>query len=261
MTITNPVPEDKAREAYRKSSDQIPFPQATREFAEKTIDQTREAYGRSNRTLEAAVRTVEKSIDATCQSAAALRRNIIDIAHRNLILSFGLAKTLAGASNLSELAKLQATYWLKQFDAFTTQAYEAQNRLIGLYAPAPPPLEYPSVTRPPRRHLLMLKRRRIRSIAPQREIAPRDKDATRRNLGNHQLLRRPFVRLMKDNPRPKKGCSGRRAYSAKPSGRKIANQSGGHAQPHIAEPTKRIATMINAVVMVGSHPHRAAIWT
>ena len=41
----------------------------------------------------------------------------------------------------------------------------------------------------------MLKRRRIRSIAPQREIAPRDKDATRRNLGNHQLLRRPFVRL------------------------------------------------------------------
>ena len=69
MTITNPVPEDKAREAYRKSSDrfeellEIPFPQATREFAEKTIDQTREAYGRSNRTLEAAVRTVEKSID------------------------------------------------------------------------------------------------------------------------------------------------------------------------------------------------------
>jgi hypothetical protein len=151
MTITNPVPEDKAREAYRKSSDrfegllEIPFPQATREFAEKTIDQTREAYGRSNRTLEAAVRTVEKSIDATCQSAAALRRNIIDIAHRNLILSFDLAKTLAGASNLSELVKLQATYWLKQFDAFTTQAYEAQNRLIGLYAPAPktaePPLE------------------------------------------------------------------------------------------------------------------------
>lgn len=50
----------------------------------------------------------------------------------------------------------------------------------------------------------MLKRRRIRSIAPQREIAPRGKDATRRNLGNHQLLRRPFVRLMKDNPRPEK---------------------------------------------------------
>src|SRR6478672_7717008 len=94
--------------------------------------------------------------------------------------------------------------------------------LLGFTRPRPrrqSPRSSPSVTRPPRRHLLMLKRRRIRSIAPQREIAPRGKDATRRNLGHHQLLHRPFVRLMKDNPRPKKGCSGRRAYSAKPSGR------------------------------------------
>ena len=151
MTITNPVPEDKAREAYRKSSDrfeellEIPFPQATREFAEKTIDQTREAYGRSNRTLEAAVRTLGKSFDAAGQSAAALRRNIIDIAQRNLNLSFDLAKSLAGASNLSEIVELQAAYWRKQFDAFTTQADEVHNRLIGLYTAAPKttsPLEF-----------------------------------------------------------------------------------------------------------------------
>ena len=150
MTITNPNPEDKAREAYRKSSNrfeellEIPFPQAAREFAEKTIDQTREAYGRFNRTLEAAVQTLEKSFDAAGQSAAELRRNIIDIAQRNLNLGFDLAKNLAGASNLSELVELQAAYWRKQFDAFTTQADEAHNRLMRLYAPEPKTAEPPT---------------------------------------------------------------------------------------------------------------------
>jgi hypothetical protein len=136
MTITNPNPEDTAREAYRKSSNrfdgllEIPFPQAAREFAEMTIDQTREAYGRSNRTLDAAVQTLEKSFDAAGQTAAALRRNIIDITHRNLNLGFDLARSLAGASNLSEIAELQIAYWRKQFDALTTQADETHIRLF-----------------------------------------------------------------------------------------------------------------------------------
>ena len=77
----------------------------------------REAYERSNRTLEAAVQTLAKSFDAAVQGAAALRRNIIDIAQRNLNLGFDLAKSLAGASNLSEIVELQAAYWRKQFDA------------------------------------------------------------------------------------------------------------------------------------------------
>jgi hypothetical protein len=146
MTITNPNPEDKASEAYRKSSNrfegllEIPFPQAAREFAEKTIDQTRDAYLRSNRTLEAAVQTLERSFE----SAAELRRNIIDIAHKNLNLGFDLAKNLANASNLSELVELQAAYWWKQFDAFTTQADETHNRLMRLYAPEPKTTESPT---------------------------------------------------------------------------------------------------------------------
>jgi len=146
MTITNSNPEDKASEAYCKSSNrfegllEIPFPQAAREFAEKTIDQTRDAYARSNRTLEAAVQTLERSFE----SAAELRRNIIDIAHKNLNLGFDLAKNLANASNLSELVELQAAYWRKQFDAFTTQADETHNRLMRLYAPEPKTTESPT---------------------------------------------------------------------------------------------------------------------
>jgi len=116
---------DSPREAYRKSSKgfeelfENSFPQAAREFAEKTIDQTREAYGRSNRTLEAAVQTLERSFDVAGQSAAALRRNMIGIAQRNLDLGFDLAKSLAGARNIYEIVELQTAYWRKQFDVST----------------------------------------------------------------------------------------------------------------------------------------------
>ena len=143
ITITNLNPEDKAREAYRKGGNRFeelletPFPRAAREFAEKTFDQTREAYERSNRTLEAALQLLARSFDAAGQGAAALRRNIIDIAQRNLNLGFDFAKSLAGASNHFEIVELQAAYWRKQFDAFNTQAEEVRNRLCEFGAAKP----------------------------------------------------------------------------------------------------------------------------
>ena len=119
---TNSKPEvaaDKAREAYRQSTDQFEallktaFPQAAREFAEQTVAQTRETYERSNRALEAVLETLEKSFDAAGQGAAALNRKIIEIAQRNLNSGFDLAKSLAGAKNLAEIVELQAAYWQK----------------------------------------------------------------------------------------------------------------------------------------------------
>jgi hypothetical protein len=76
-------------------------------------------------------------------AAAALRRNLVDTAHRHLNLCFDLAKSLAAANNLSEIVQLQAACWRKQFDAATTQAEEVRHRMIefgvGLKAAAPSP--------------------------------------------------------------------------------------------------------------------------
>jgi hypothetical protein len=74
--------------------------QAAREFAEKTVDQMRESYERSNRTFEAVVQAFKKSFDAALQGAAAQRLIIIDFAQKNLNLGFDLTKSLAGASSL-----------------------------------------------------------------------------------------------------------------------------------------------------------------
>jgi hypothetical protein len=114
-------------ETSHKSSGQIrfllanPFPQATPEFAEKTVVQTREAFDHSNVALEAAVGTLERSFDAAPQGAFALNHKIIEIARQNLDSSFDLAKALVGAKNLAEIVELQAAYWGKLFGALRPQ--------------------------------------------------------------------------------------------------------------------------------------------
>lgn len=133
------------RETSHKSSGQIvfllanPFPQATREFAEKTVVQTREAFDRSNVALEAAVDTLERSFDAAAQGAFALNRKIIEIARQNLDSSFDLAKQLAGAKNLAEIVELQSAYWQKQVEALTSQAEEVRSLATKVAADAAQP--------------------------------------------------------------------------------------------------------------------------
>jgi phasin len=102
------------------------IPEGVRALAESTVDQTREACDRSTDAFEASVATFEKSFDAAGQGAAAFNRKIIDIARRNLNSGFDLAKSLAGAKNLTDMVELQTAYWRQQFGALTAQAEEVR---------------------------------------------------------------------------------------------------------------------------------------
>jgi phasin len=139
--MNNPeVASNKARERDRKGNGQFvtkgngqfealletAFPDAAREFAEKTVAQTRETYVRSKDALEAAVDAMEESFGAAGQGAVALNRKIIDIAQRNVNSGFDLAKNLAGAKNLAEMMELHAAYWGKQLGALAAQAEEVR---------------------------------------------------------------------------------------------------------------------------------------
>ena len=81
------------------------------------MDQSREVYDRSKEALDASVATFERTFDAAGQGAVAFNRKIIDIAQRNVNSGFDLAKSLAGAENLSEIVELQADYWQKLLGA------------------------------------------------------------------------------------------------------------------------------------------------
>ena len=115
---------EQARKNYRDAAPDMAVPEAVRAMAEKTVAHTREVYDRSKDTLDASLATVERTFDAAGQGAVAFNRKVIDIAQRNVNSGFDLAKSLAGAKNLTEMVELQAAYWRKQFDALTAQAEE-----------------------------------------------------------------------------------------------------------------------------------------
>jgi hypothetical protein len=85
-------------------------PEAIRAMAEKTVAQTREMF---------------ETFGAAGQGAAALNRKIIDLALRNVVSGFELARKLAGANNLAEVVDLQVAYWQKQL-ALPAQAEEVR---------------------------------------------------------------------------------------------------------------------------------------
>jgi hypothetical protein len=79
IALNREATADKSREVTRKTNGQFEtltldaaFSEAVRELAEKSVDQTREAYDRAKDSLEATVDTMARSFDALRQGAAAL---------------------------------------------------------------------------------------------------------------------------------------------------------------------------------------------
>jgi len=133
---------EQGRKNYRDVT--IPdtsVPEAVRVMAEKAVDQSREVYDRSKDALDTSVATVERTFDAAGQGAVAFNRKIIDLAQRNVNSGFDLAKSLAGAKNLSEMVELQAAYWRKQFGALAAQAEEVRAVSTKMAAAASEPLK------------------------------------------------------------------------------------------------------------------------
>ena len=144
----NSKPQTAAEQAgtsYRASTAQLGFntsiPESVRATAEKAVDQSREVYDRSKDALDASVTTLERTFDAAGQGAVAFNRKIIDIAQRNVNSGFDLAKSLAGAKNLSEMVELQAAYWQKQLNTLTSQAEEVRALATKMAAAASQPLK------------------------------------------------------------------------------------------------------------------------
>jgi phasin len=122
---------ENSRETYFKTNGRLEamplvIPEAARELAEKSVDQTREAYEHSKNALEAALDTMARSFDSLGQGAAALNRKIVEIAHRNVNSGFDLATSLTTAKNLAEVVELRASYWRKQLSALAAQAEEVR---------------------------------------------------------------------------------------------------------------------------------------
>jgi phasin len=122
---------EQARDSFKKAAKEFEslkldttVPESVRALAEKTVNQSREAYERGKEALEESIDALERSFDAAGQGATAFNRKLIDLAQRNLNSVFDLAKSLAGAKNLAEIVDLQSAFIRHQFDVFASQAGE-----------------------------------------------------------------------------------------------------------------------------------------
>ena len=143
IATSNPqTAAEQGRKNYRDvTTPDAAVPETVRAMVEKAVDQSREVYDRSKDALDASVATLERTFDAAGQGAVAFNRKIIDIAQRNVNSGFDLAKSLAGAKNLSEMVELQAAYWQKLLGALTSQAEEVRALSTKLAAAAGEPLK------------------------------------------------------------------------------------------------------------------------
>jgi phasin len=133
---------EQARKNYRDvTTPETAVPEAVRAMAEKVVDQTRKVYDHSKDALDASVATLERTFDAAGQGAVAFNRKIIDIAQRNVNSGFDLAKSLAGAKNLSEMVELQTAYWQKLLGTLASQAEEVRALSTKMAAAAGEPLK------------------------------------------------------------------------------------------------------------------------
>ena len=139
---------EQGRKNYRNVTTQLghlgldtSVPEAVRAIAEKSVAQTREFYDRSSDALDASIATFEKTFDAAGQGAAVFNRKIIDLGRRNVNSVFDLAKSLAGARNLSDIVQVQAAYWQKQVSVLIAQAEEVRALSTKVAAEAADPIK------------------------------------------------------------------------------------------------------------------------
>jgi hypothetical protein len=114
ITRQHPAVAEGARDTYRKTAARFEefaydaqMPESMRALAETSVAQTRELYVHS---LEAVLESWERFVVAAGQGTVALNRKAIDIAWRNISNGFGLAESLARATNVAEAMELQTTY-------------------------------------------------------------------------------------------------------------------------------------------------------
>ncbi len=147
-TFSPQAAAEQARDTFRKAAKEFEafkldttVPESVRHLAEKTVNQSREAYERGKNALEEAIDSFERAFDAAGQGATAFNRKLIDLAQRNLNSTFDLAKSLASAKNLGEIVELQSAFIRHQFDVFASQANEIRALTSKIAADAAEPIK------------------------------------------------------------------------------------------------------------------------
>ena len=100
------------------------IPPEMRAFAEKSVEQARQAFDGFMTAAQRTVSTLEGQATAAHQGARDIRAKAIDFAEQNIASSFDFAQRLVRARDVKEMLELQGSYVKSQMQALSEQARE-----------------------------------------------------------------------------------------------------------------------------------------
>lgn len=103
-----------------KATDQI------RAFAEKGVEQSKEAYAKLKTGAEEAQKTLESTIETVKSASTELSLKSIAALRVNAEANFAHLEALVGAKSLSEVVELQTAFLRKRFELAVEQAKDFQ---------------------------------------------------------------------------------------------------------------------------------------
>jgi len=100
------------------------IPPEMRAFAEKSVEQARQAFDGFMTAAHRTVTTMEGQAEAARKGAKDISDRAIDFAEQNIASSFEFAQKLVRAKDVKEMLELQGTYVKTQMQVLAEQARE-----------------------------------------------------------------------------------------------------------------------------------------
>jgi phasin len=99
-------------------------PAAFREFAEKGVAQTKDAYEKMKATAEQATEVLETVYSSASKGSSEYGQKVIEIARTNTNKHFDFVESLFGVKSFSELVELSTAHARTQFETVSAQTKE-----------------------------------------------------------------------------------------------------------------------------------------
>ncbi|MCX5495500.1 phasin [Kaistia dalseonensis] len=113
-------------EAFNVTIPNVEIPAAFREFAEKSVNSSKEAYAKFKTAAEEATEVFEDSYETTRASTLEFGHKSLDAAKTNVDAAFTLARDLLSAKTFAEVIELQTAFARKQAETLAAQVKDFQ---------------------------------------------------------------------------------------------------------------------------------------
>lgn len=100
----------------------IEVPEMVREFAEKSVQQAKDAYARIKSAAEETTDVLEDTYTSATKGATEFNLKALEALRVNVNASFDYARELMGSKTLADAVELSASHMRKQFEQLSAQA-------------------------------------------------------------------------------------------------------------------------------------------